>query len=204
MASGVVAGALVSSGRTSKDAPWSAIGRSNSDTWRTERCTRSSSTTETSASAVSVGSLRTSNINNPDRTQRNSLSCRTGGLAASSREVAIVAAVWPGSRLQRRWTPSRAVADRRGLPEQLRPPPQRGAYFHTGPESLFADFGFVRDRKIAKWRWVMRREVRAISETSQFRGASVKEPSPESNRTPKSRLIRLIVVISSTSGRNWT
>jgi GNAT superfamily N-acetyltransferase len=33
--------------------------------------------------------------------------------------------------------------------------PQRGAYFHTGPESLFAEFGFVRQRQIAKWRWVM-------------------------------------------------
>ena len=37
--------------------------------------------------------------------------------------------------------------------------PQRGAYFHTGPEDLFAGFGFERDRKIAKWRWVMRRRV---------------------------------------------
>jgi hypothetical protein len=37
--------------------------------------------------------------------------------------------------------------------------PQRGAYFHTGPEDLFADLGFVRDRQIAKWRWVMRRRV---------------------------------------------
>jgi hypothetical protein len=45
-------------------------------------------------------------------------------------------------------------------PEQVEDrAPQRGAYFHTGPESLFADFGFVRDRKIAKWRWVMRREL---------------------------------------------
>ena len=34
--------------------------------------------------------------------------------------------------------------------------PQRGAYFHTGPETLFEDFGFTRDRRIAKWRWVMR------------------------------------------------
>jgi hypothetical protein len=34
--------------------------------------------------------------------------------------------------------------------------PQRGAYLHTGPESLFEEFGFVRDRRIAKWRWVMR------------------------------------------------
>ena len=38
-------------------------------------------------------------------------------------------------------------------------PPQRGAYFQTGPESLYAGFGFTRDRKIAKWRWVMRRDV---------------------------------------------
>jgi hypothetical protein len=37
--------------------------------------------------------------------------------------------------------------------------PQRGAYFHTGPEDLFAAFGFERDRKIATWRWVMRRRV---------------------------------------------
>ena len=38
-------------------------------------------------------------------------------------------------------------------------PPQRGSFLHTGPEELFADFGFVRDRRIAKWRWVMRAEV---------------------------------------------
>lgn len=37
--------------------------------------------------------------------------------------------------------------------------PQRGAYFHTGPEDLFAEFGFERDRQIAKWRWVMRARV---------------------------------------------
>jgi hypothetical protein len=34
--------------------------------------------------------------------------------------------------------------------------PQQGAFLHTGPESLFEEFGFVRDRRIAKWRWVMR------------------------------------------------
>lgn len=38
-------------------------------------------------------------------------------------------------------------------------PPQRGAYLHTGPEELYAGFGFVRDRQVAKWRWVMRTEV---------------------------------------------
>jgi GNAT superfamily N-acetyltransferase len=37
--------------------------------------------------------------------------------------------------------------------------PQRGAYFHTGPEDLFSELGFERDRKIAKWRWVMRLRV---------------------------------------------
>jgi hypothetical protein len=45
-------------------------------------------------------------------------------------------------------------------PEQLDDrPPQRGAYLHTGPESLFEEFGFTRDRRIAKWRWVMRTTV---------------------------------------------
>ncbi|MGN6754383.1 MAG: GNAT family N-acetyltransferase [Intrasporangium sp.] len=39
--------------------------------------------------------------------------------------------------------------------------PQQGAYFHTGPENLFEDLGFERDRRIAKWRWVMRRRVPA-------------------------------------------
>jgi GNAT superfamily N-acetyltransferase len=38
-------------------------------------------------------------------------------------------------------------------------PPQRGAYLHTGPETLFEEFGFTRDRRIAKWRWVMRLRV---------------------------------------------
>ena len=38
--------------------------------------------------------------------------------------------------------------------------PQRGAYFHTGPETLFEEFGFTRQRQIAKWRWVMRLDLR--------------------------------------------
>jgi GNAT superfamily N-acetyltransferase len=45
-------------------------------------------------------------------------------------------------------------------PEQVEGrPPQRGTYFHTGPETLFEEFGFARDRRIAKWRWVMRLTV---------------------------------------------
>jgi hypothetical protein len=39
--------------------------------------------------------------------------------------------------------------------------PQRGSYFHTGPENLFEEFGFIRDRRIAKWRWVMRCRISA-------------------------------------------
>jgi GNAT superfamily N-acetyltransferase len=52
-------------------------------------------------------------------------------------------------------------------PEQLEGRgPQRGAYLHTGPESLFDEFGFVRDRRIAKWRWVMRTTVATTGEES--------------------------------------
>ena len=49
-------------------------------------------------------------------------------------------------------------------PEQLEDRgPQRGAYLHTGPEDLFAELGFVRDRRIAKWRWVMRTTVADVT-----------------------------------------
>jgi predicted GNAT family acetyltransferase len=45
-------------------------------------------------------------------------------------------------------------------PEQTEErPPQRGAYLHTGPEELYAQYGFTRVRKIAKWRWVMRTTI---------------------------------------------
>jgi GNAT superfamily N-acetyltransferase len=45
-------------------------------------------------------------------------------------------------------------------PEQVQGrEPQRGAYLHTGSENLFEEFGFARDRRIAKWRWVMRRRI---------------------------------------------
>ncbi len=60
-----------------------------------------------------------------------------------------------------------AIADAGGglveaYPEQVEGrDPQRGAYLHTGPESLFEEFGFVRDRRIAKWRWVMRLRISA-------------------------------------------
>jgi predicted GNAT family acetyltransferase len=45
-------------------------------------------------------------------------------------------------------------------PEQTEErPPQRGAYLHTGPEELYAQYGFTRVRKIAKWRWVTRTKI---------------------------------------------
>ena len=37
--------------------------------------------------------------------------------------------------------------------------PQRGANLQTGPETLYEELGFERDRQIAKWRWVVRRDV---------------------------------------------
>jgi hypothetical protein len=44
-------------------------------------------------------------------------------------------------------------------PEQTKQrPPERGAYLHTGPEELYAQYGFTRVRKIAKWR-VMRTKI---------------------------------------------
>lgn len=47
-------------------------------------------------------------------------------------------------------------------PEQIEGrPPQQGSYLHTGPETLFEEFGFQRDRRIAKWRWVMRLKIEA-------------------------------------------
>ena len=49
--------------------------------------------------------------------------------------------------------------------------PQRGAYLHTGPESLFEEFGFVRDRRIAKWRWVMRLRISTEKCLVRFRDA---------------------------------
>lgn len=62
-----------------------------------------------------------------------------------------------------------AIADSGGgvveaYPEQVEGrAQQRGSYFHTGPETLFAELGFTRDRRIAKWRWVMRRKVEPTS-----------------------------------------
>jgi hypothetical protein len=45
-------------------------------------------------------------------------------------------------------------------PEQTEErPPQRGAYLHTGPEELYARYGFTRVRKVGKYRWVMRTEA---------------------------------------------
>jgi GNAT superfamily N-acetyltransferase len=60
-----------------------------------------------------------------------------------------------------------AIADAGGglveaYPEQVAGrEPQRGAYLHTGPEILFEEFGFIRDRRIAKWRWIMRLRISA-------------------------------------------
>ncbi|HTY71899.1 MAG TPA: GNAT family N-acetyltransferase [Actinomycetes bacterium] len=83
-----------------------------------------------------------------------------------------IGCIFTGSRHRRRGVARAAVAGAlaaikeaggglvEAYPEQVEGrEPQRGAYFHTGPEDLFTDFGFTRDRQIAKWRWVMRLRV---------------------------------------------
>jgi GNAT superfamily N-acetyltransferase len=83
-----------------------------------------------------------------------------------------IGCIFTGSRSRRQGVARAAVAavlaaiaqEGGGLveayPEQVADrDPQRGAYLHTGPETLFEEFGFVRDRRIAKWRWVMRLQV---------------------------------------------
>jgi GNAT superfamily N-acetyltransferase len=85
-----------------------------------------------------------------------------------------IGCVFTGSRHRRRGVARAgleaalsAIADAGGgtveaYPEQLdERPPQRGAFLHTGPENLFEELGFVRDRRIATWRWVMRTTVPA-------------------------------------------
>ena len=45
-------------------------------------------------------------------------------------------------------------------PEQLEDRrPQQGASLRAPPATLYAELGFERDRRIAKWRWVMRLDV---------------------------------------------
>ncbi len=83
-----------------------------------------------------------------------------------------IGCIFTGSRHRRRGVARAAVAAAldeiraagggvvEAYPEQtVERKPQRGAYLHTGPEELYAEFGFERDRKIAKWRWVMRMTV---------------------------------------------
>ena len=86
----------------------------------------------------------------------------TGGSAASSPAAGTAEPVWLGQRWRPRWTRSSEAGGGivEAYPEQVEDRgPQRGAYFHTGPETLFEDFGFTRQRQIAKWRWVMRLDV---------------------------------------------
>jgi GNAT superfamily N-acetyltransferase len=73
---------------------------------------------------------------------------RRSGVARAAVAAALAAMAEAGGGLAEAYPEQ--VADR---------DPQPGAYLHTGPESLFEEFGFVRDRRIAKWRWVMRLRI---------------------------------------------
>src|ERR1700722_4427811 len=98
----------------------------------------------------------------PRPMKRVSPSCPTGGSAACS------PAPGPAAKARAGVAAALAAIAHAGgglveaYPEQVAGrDPQRGAYLHTGPESLFEEFGFVRDRRVAKWRWVMRLRVSA-------------------------------------------
>jgi hypothetical protein len=131
-----------------------------------EPSTRCSSTRTTPAWAGASTGPRLScpTSRTPRPTPRTSAACRTGGSAASS----------PTSRTEGQGVARAAVAAAlaaikeagggivEAYPEQVEGrPPQRGSYLHTGPETLFEELGFARDRQIAKWRWVMRLTVAA-------------------------------------------
>jgi hypothetical protein len=74
--------------------------------------------------------------------------CRRKGVARAGVAAALAAITDAGGGLVEAYPEQVAGRD-----------PQRGAYLHTGPETLFEEFGFVRDRRIAKWRWVMRLRI---------------------------------------------
>ena len=87
----------------------------------------------------------------------------TGGSAASSPAAGTVAMGSHGLASAPLSPPSRRLAvgsSRLTLSKSKGVTLDRGAYFHTGPANLFEELGFERDRKIAKWRWVMRLRIR--------------------------------------------
>jgi GNAT superfamily N-acetyltransferase len=122
-----------------RDVLLSAIGRSNSDTFSTQRCTKN------------PGSYAKELVELPD--------WRIGCIFTAKRHRGSgVARAAVAAALDEIRAAGGGIVE--AYPEQMEDrPPQRGAYLHTGPESLFTAFGFVRVRKIAKWRWVMRLEL---------------------------------------------
>lgn len=66
--------------------------------------------------------------------------------------------------------------------------PQQGAYFHTGPQAPFEEFGFERDRRIAKWRWVIRAFGVGHEELLAFGVASGTSSTVGSLRQPRGPL----------------
>jgi len=63
----------------------------------------------------------------------------------------------------------------------------RGAYLHTGPETLFEEFGFIRERQIAKWRWVMQLQVDGEAGDHKARPPGIQAEARRSDRAPAGR-----------------
>ena len=130
----------------------------------TAPCTRCSCTTATrrwaGASSARPASCRTSRTPRP--TRRTSIELPTWRIGciftgSKHREKGVARAAVTAALEEIRKAGGGVVE---AYPEQVVDrKPQRGAYLHTGPETLYEDLGFVRDRQIAKWRWVMRRTV---------------------------------------------
>ena len=130
----------------------------------TERSARCSSTTVTAASAgASSARRRKSPISRTGAPTTEGLAIRrTGGSAASSPTPRTAAGASPPLRSRQRSRKSSGPAAASSRPIRSRPSsgrPQRGAYLHTGPEELYAQYGFTRVRKIANGRPVMRTKI---------------------------------------------
>jgi GNAT superfamily N-acetyltransferase len=76
--------------------------------------------------------------------------------------------------------------------------PQRGAYFHTGPAGLFEEFGFERDRKIAKPDLIRRDNSRA-----KYWARLLRVPIPRPPTGGLSRAVRTSGQRRSTAMANW-
>ena len=101
-------------------------------------------------------------IKNAAKYERARSSCPTGASAASSPAVGTAAQGVARAAVSGALEGSGPQAAASWRPTRSRPrtgSPSAAPTCTPDPEELFAELGFVRDRQIAKWRWVMRARV---------------------------------------------